>query len=187
MKVNLAIPLEANIIDVDFEGANLEVSTWDDIAHLFMFENVGLFTIDEKLFLGRSDIINNDNNIVEFKKLGDEIINIIEKSINTTIERERRVGFWMSVLSRILREFLRRVWYANVMPNTYYERYGLEGRDYYLWLAIVCSFQVGGIMKLKAFLVKCATHEDKIWGEVAYRPSVQSVKPNIFNIQKSFT
>ncbi|AEJ01799.1 hypothetical protein Nit79A3_2006 [Nitrosomonas sp. Is79A3] len=164
------------IFDIDFEGANLEVSIWDDIAHLFMFENIGFFSLDDNLF-DKAEI-DSSINLEKFRALGSNIIYTIETIANIAIPDDQKEGFWMSALSRVLREFFRRVWYANIMPVTYLHRYGLEGRDYYLRLAILCCFQTTKVNNLKKVLFECNKKENRIWGGIAYRSSINYTRPN---------
>lgn len=169
--------LDGKIYDIDFEGAILKVSIWDDIAHLFMFENTGFFSLDDDMF--DTGTIDRDINIYKFNKIGNHIVKTIETVARVPIPDDQKHGFWMSVFSRILREFFRRIWYANVMPNTYRKRYGLEGRDYYLQLAVLCSFQINGIEQIRQFLIECIKQGNRIWGEIAYRPSISYARPNL--------
>jgi hypothetical protein len=67
-------------------------------------------------------------------------------------EVDDETGLWS------IREFCRRVWYAENMQNTYTRRYGLERRDYFLDLALCALQKFPKYMNIKNLLVGVKNH-----------------------------
>lgn len=146
------------IYDIDFESAHYTVTKWDDIIHILLFENMGLISLNHHELESNKSL-----NTQYLNNIGLEIVKTIENWIGL-INNEERMVFWETLLLRSLREFCRRLWYANVMPNTYIQRYKHERKDYYLYLAIIARSQIGGakFIDIQRFLEFCRENE-KIW------------------------
>lgn len=138
------------IYDIDFESAYFRVTRWDDIIHILLFENVGISLDPENL-----------ENREYLDDKGAEVMEIVESWIGPIFDTEKHV-IWKNILLRTIREFSRRIWYANVMPNTYYQRYKFERPDYYLNLAILARHNVQGNFTIDELLNLFRENED-LW------------------------
>lgn len=158
----LAAALQTRVFDIDFESAHQKVTEWDDLAHVLFAENMGLISIE----------------------CADSLIDAVKQcQLHDTIAPASADVLWKTVLARSTREFCRRLWYARVMPNTYYRRYGLEGREYYLDLAITAGSQISSLPDLNDFLKLCKWLGDSLWGiEIHPRSSIKYIKPQFGTI-----
>jgi hypothetical protein len=150
------------IYDIDFETAYLKVSPWDDIAHILLFENIGLVDIN----------IQNHNPVYQ----GEDSIALTEQWTGMQMDETSKDLFWKTLLFRSIREFCRRLWYAHSMPNTYSRRYSLEGRDYYLDLAVFCRIQTGSFPQLQQLLDLFSIQRDRLWRDIRNN-SIEYLKP----------
>jgi len=150
------------IYDIDFESAHYNVTRWDDIIHILLFENVGLISLDSNELE-----LNNNLNNQYLNDTGEKVIKMIGRWTGLVCDEEKRV-FWETVLLRSIREFCRRIWYANVMPNTYIHRYNDERHDYYLNLAILARSQIGGtrFRNIQMFLKFCRDNDKRLWSKI---------------------
>lgn len=159
---NFQKTVEDHLYDIDFETAYNKVTEWDDIAHILLFENIGLIEMDFK----------NEDMLTQGKR----VIATVKRWTGLDMKETDKDVFWKTVLFRSLREFCRRLWYSYVMPNTYKRRYSLEGRDYYLELAIFSRIQTGTFTNLQRLLQLCDDHRERIWRGTP-RTSVNYVNP----------
>jgi hypothetical protein len=132
------------IYDVDFESSYHKVTAWDDIIHILLFENIGLNPMD------------NENL---------DVIKMMEKWTGEDLGDSKEI-LWQTLLLRSVREFCRRLWYANVMPNTYKRRYGDERYDYYLNIALFAREKARSYIQVKKFLNLCKIQEDNLWKNI---------------------
>jgi hypothetical protein len=137
--------LQTKITEIDFEHSQFDVTEWDDIIHILFFENSGLSPIKHDIDAA-SEIV---------KWLGIPLLTPAEENL-----------MWRTMLARATREFCRRLWYARVMPKTYYHRYNSESRDYYLDLAIYAGEKCGGLVCLRNLLKWCKNRGDMLWGSL---------------------
>lgn len=146
-----------NILDIDFETAIFEVTEWDDICHIFLFENTGIVNIDLRKSLSK------------IEEQGDLIIMILGQFCNMRIDDLQKIVIWKTILARSIREYFRRLWYANIMPNSYKKRYSQEGRDYFLELALFALIQTRGFPEIQKLLNYFQETKDYFWYDIKHR------------------
>lgn len=132
--------LKLSTYDIDFETGLWLVSDWDDPLHIFWSSNIGIDQVAE-LERGPSPY----------------------KPWPQPRGAEAGTTFWATLLCRSLRELCRRVWYANVMPRTYRDRYGIERRDHFLRLALAAASHLDGADALRRLLERCGSRGDELW------------------------
>ena len=127
--------IKKKIRDIDFETSFYDVTKWDDPIHILLFDHLA----------------DKQQTINPFRF---EIWKKYEKDLGSLSD----LRMWRTGLARATREFARRLWYKNVMPNTYSKRYSLEKPDFFLRLAIECSSRSSGYLKLRRLLEALEAH-----------------------------
>ena len=145
------------IFDIDFETTIYNVTEWDDICHIFLFENTGILKVDLNI------------NSEEIEKQGDVFIINISQLCNVKINESQKILLWKTVLARSIREYFRRLWYANIMPWNYNNRYAKEGRDYYLELALFALIQTKSYPEIQKLLNYFQSLNNSIWNNINRR------------------
>jgi hypothetical protein len=121
--------VHSKLKDIDFETACFDVTQWEDPFHILFFEYSsvgGLSPCGLRLDLWRR----------------------FEEALGS----ETDLGLWRTGLARATREYCRRLWYRNVMPQTCVRRYSLESPNYFLRLALECSARASGYLGLRRLL-----------------------------------
>lgn len=158
--------------DIDFETSQYLVTEWDDICHILLFDCSGTLSID--LNVKQSIIIDEGNNL----------LNVLGNLFGISIEKKDRNLFWQTLLFRATREHLRRVWYANIMPQTYQHRYSNEESLYYLKLAIYARINSNSYMYLQQFLEWLYQEHDSLFYKITQNNEPFKLTP-IINTKQS--
>ena len=120
--------------DIDFESGLSSVNEWDDVLHVLC---------DPALSL------------LDFSQGSLGLPGVLERWWHAPKNGEGFDLIWKTLLARTLREHCRRMWYWQIMPNTYRERYGAEPDGYYLRLAQAAAGNVDGFGVVKEYLERC--------------------------------
>lgn len=128
--------LKEHTFDIDFETGFYKVTPWDDLFHIFYFQDLGL----------------------DYDTLNGYI-----KSISKDSVYENEI-FFTTMFCRCIREYCRRLWYDKVMPLTYSKRYKIEKRKHFLDCAIYAMNELGSCtnQNFNRFLNYCANISDDI-------------------------
>lgn len=127
--------LRKHTYDIDFETGCWLVPEWDDLLHVLSSPNLGLCPSEEARVEALTDLL---ALVAEWCK----------KPTDPGLPRT-------TLLCRSFRELCRRIWYSNVMPNTYQRRYRNERRRHLVDLAQGVAQRVKGCEAMNAFLTQC--------------------------------
>jgi hypothetical protein len=133
--------LRANTHDIDFETGNLLVTEWDDPLHVLCSPNLGF----------------------EGPQMGADGFPLLAQWWDRPKDARQQRSLQETLLCRSLRELCRRVWYANVMPNTYQQRYQTEKPYHFLGLARTAASQLQYCTAIEEFLSECWKQRASIW------------------------
>ncbi len=164
---NISEFVNNNTFEIDFETAKNKVTKWDDICHILLFDSSGLLNID----LSKSD-----NEIIQE---GNKIVNILSEIFSLDIKSDDINLFWQTLLFRATREHCRRIWYANLMPNTYNSRYYYERTSYYIELAIYARIQSNSFPYLQKFLEYLQTQNKYLFRFINFNDIDNKLSPYV--------
>jgi len=128
--------LRLNTFDIDFESGLTLVNKWDDVLHIICDSTMGLLDFSHKSL---------------------DLLGAVGRWWSVPQEGRDVDLIWKTLLARSLREYCRRIWYWNVMPNSYQVRYGEEPATHFLKLAQASAKNIDGFSAIKEFLDLCPT------------------------------
>lgn len=134
--------LSANTYDIDFETSCWRVPEWDDLIHVLSSPNVGLYPT------GKLDV--------------EQVPDILPLVVEWYKRPKDADSMRATLLCRSFRELCRRIWYSNVMPKTYHQRYRTEKTHHFLNLAQGAAKLLKGCKRISVFLARCSLNVDSI-------------------------
>jgi len=142
----------SRIMDIDFETSGYNVTEWDDVVHLLFFEKSGTGPFVEQAAVPAYEMW--------WGPIQDES------------------ALWCTTLARSTRELCRRLWYARIMPNTYFQRYGMESRDYFVDLALFAAEQIDGFARLRE-LLRGIKENPEVWAGIGQERTASTIKASL--------
>lgn len=134
----IAAWLRAHSHDIDFETTRFLVGEAEDPLHILISPNLGW-------------------------KPASLLANGCARIRNWWPHKGDTHSMMVALLGRSLRELCRRIWYANVMPNTFQQRYRTERREHFLELATAAAARLPQWPYVREMLQVCCDQRQRIW------------------------